>query len=399
MTDPVRYLGSLAQALARMSLYGAGHPARARAADRSLELLRELQTDDPRPAFSFLGREVIYNRTPLRELGDWDWAERLSRCGVQRMEFDRQVDREEYHAFLEDVLARMSLNASGQPVVVRDQVSAPISFGSVGLRESDRTTGTDQASLQDTIRRVTDLTEEADAVAWLHDEVGSDRAVAFAEAETVVASLGAVMHGDRHLMVPLLTLKDFDQYTTTHAMNVSVLAMGLAEYIGLSPREIRLYGMAGLLHDLGKVRVPVDVLRKPGTLTDDERRVLQHHPVDGARIILSGSRRHDLCATVAFEHHIMIDGGGYPDNRSRRDCHHASLLVHVCDVFDALRTHRPYRVAWAVPDILSYIEARIGMEFDADVANAFLAMIREWEVSEAVAASLEPDDATVPVAL
>jgi HD-GYP domain-containing protein (c-di-GMP phosphodiesterase class II) len=207
------------------------------------------------------------------------------------------------------------------------------------------------------------------------------------------------MHGDRQLMVPLLTLKDFDQYTTTHALNVSVLTMGLAEYLGLSPREIRSYGMAGLLHDLGKVRVPLEVLRKPGTLTDEERSAMQHHPVDGAQIILSGSRRHDLCAVVAFEHHIMIDGGGYPTHRTRRDCHHASLLVHVCDVFDALRTHRPYRVAWAVPDILTYIEARIGMEFDADVAKAFLSMVREWELREAVASSLELDESAAPAAL
>jgi HD-GYP domain-containing protein (c-di-GMP phosphodiesterase class II) len=268
----------------------------------------------------------------------------------------------------------------------------------VGLREVDGT-GAAEQELRDAAHRLTDLTEEADAVAWLHDEVSDDRGLAVAEAEAVVASLGAVMHGDRQLMVPLLTLKDFDQYTTTHAINVAVLTMGLAEYLGLSRREIRTYGMAGLLHDLGKVRVPIDILRKPGTLTDEERHAMEHHPVDGARIILSGSRRHDLCATVAFEHHIMIDGGGYPAHRTRGGCHHASRLVHVCDVFDALRTHRPYRVAWAVPEILAYIEARIGVELDVDIARAFLSMVREWELREAVAASLEPDEDVVAGAL
>jgi putative nucleotidyltransferase with HDIG domain len=212
------------------------------------------------------------------------------------------------------------------------------------------------------------------------------------EAEMVVGALSAAMHGDRQILIPLLTLKEFDQYTTTHAMNVAVLAMGLAEYMGLSPREVHAYGTAGLLHDLGKVKIPHEVLRKPGALNPEERAIMNAHPVEGAKMILSGSQRHDLCAVVAFEHHIMIDGGGYPQRQTRRDCHHASMLVHVCDVFDALRTHRPYRVAWVTPSILSYIERRIGTEFHPEVARAFLEMMTEWEVRQAHARAVDDEE-------
>ena len=82
------------------------------------------------------------------------------------------------------------------------------------------------------------------------------------------------MHGDQAFLIPLLRLKRFDQYTTTHAMNVSILAMSLAEYVGLSPTEVRSFGIAGMLHDLGKVSVPEEILNKPGKLTDEERRVM-----------------------------------------------------------------------------------------------------------------------------
>ena len=396
MNIAARYLTSLAQALAKMSLYAEGHPARGRAAEVSFAMLRELQRDDPRPVFSFLGREVIHNQRTLRELSDWDWSERFSACGVQRLEFDGAVGNEEYRIFLEDVLTRISLQSTRNLITTdRPRRPTPIRFGAIGLREGamgSAPMAADVADVADEATRDVNVSEEADAVAWVHSEVLNSRALPVSEAELVVGSLSAAMHGDRDMLIPLLTLKDFDQYTTTHALNVCSLAMGLAEHMGLSGREARAYGVAGLLHDLGKVRVPIDILRKPGALTDAERAVLQNHPVDGAQLILSGSHHHEVCAVVAFEHHIMIEGsGGYPNRQTRRGCHHASLLVHVCDVFDALRTHRPYRVAWQVPDILAHIERHTGTHFDPDVAHAFLRMMRDWELRHAVADSLETD--------
>ena len=193
------------------------------------------------------------------------------------------------------------------------------------------------------------------------------------------------MHGDSQMLLPLLTLKEFDQYTTTHALNVSVLSMGLAEFMGLSPREVRAYGVAGMLHDLGKVRVPKDILTKPGKLTPEEWALMRSHTVEGAKLILQSDQNLDVAALVAFEHHIMINGGGYPERHYRCDCHKASALVHVCDVYDALRTKRPYRDAWEPATTLAYIEKGIGSEFDPDVAKAFIAMMAKWEPRLAVA--------------
>ena len=198
------------------------------------------------------------------------------------------------------------------------------------------------------------------------------------------------------MLLPLLQLKEFDQYTTTHALNVSVLSMGLAEFMGLSPREVRAYGVAGMLHDLGKVRVPKDILTKPGKLTPEEWSIMRSHTVEGARLILQSDQKLDVAALVAFEHHIMINGGGYPDRHYRCDCHKASTLVHVCDVYDALRTKRPYRDAWEPAATLAYIERGIGTEFDADVAKAFIAMMGKWEPRLAYAEPLTGRGVTTP---
>lgn len=131
------------------------------------------------------------------------------------------------------------------------------------------------------------------------------------------------------------------------------------------------YGVAGLLHDLGKVCVPVEILNKPGPLTDAERPDIQPHPAEGARIILRGDAELDLTAVVAYEHHIMLNGGGYP-------------RPHFGRVYDALRTRRPYRDAWPADDVLAYLERGAGTEFDPDLVHAFVAMMRSRELRAAV---------------
>ena len=400
MTEATIYLTSLAQALAKMSLYAEGHPARARAADASYDRLRVLQQSDPQPNFSFLGREVIYAKRALRELGDWDWSQRLSSAGIQRLEFQAEVAREEYRAFLEDLLSRLALFTGPRDRPLLESMASratPIRFGAIGLRGTPSESA-DEGEDLDAMGEESDaldLSEEADVVGWMHDEVLSHHELPLAEAEAVVHSLSHAMHAASHALIPLLSLKEFDQYTTTHALNVSVLAMGLAEHLGLSSREVRAYGVAGLLHDLGKIRIPKEILCKPGPLSDDEFAIMRSHPVEGARIILDSDRKLELCAAVAFEHHIMIDGSGYPARGSRRDCHHASKLVHVCDVFDALRTHRPYRVAWDTSTILTYMERRIGMEFDADITSRFVQMMHERDLRHAHARCIDDEALTV----
>jgi putative nucleotidyltransferase with HDIG domain len=185
------------------------------------------------------------------------------------------------------------------------------------------------------------------------------------------------MHGQQRVVMPLLQLKEFDQYTTAHSLNVSVLSMALAEALGYGPKQVRAVGVAGLLHDIGKVSIPIEVLTKPGKLTDQERELMNQHPVEGARIILRSGDEMELAATVAYEHHIMINGGGYPTLHYPRESGTASRLVHVCDVYDALCTRRPYREAWSSDQSIAYLESRVGLEFDADMVATFVRTLRE----------------------
>lgn len=380
MSEPVKFLTAFAQALATMSLYPEGHPARQKGIDGAFERLGLLQETDPKPRFSFLGHDVVYGEIALRELGDWDWGVRLSDAGVQRVEFQRGTSRDEFELFLEEVLARITLQAIDSATRSPEKRST-IKFGAIGVK------GTEEQRLvipAATTNLTYTLSEEAETVEWMHNEVQSTGELPLFEAESVVRSLSLAMHGDRNVVLPLLQMKEFDQYTTTHSLNVSVLTMALAEWMGMGASDVRAFGVAGLLHDLGKVRIPKEVLTKPGKLTDEEWVLMRKHPVDGAKIIYESDRNLDLAAAVAYEHHIMINGQGYPQRHFQRGVHSASKLVHVCDVYDALRTNRPYREAWEAERVLKQIEQGAGPDFDLEAATAFIEMMRQWEAREAV---------------
>lgn len=376
MSPAARFLSALAQALSTLGLYPEGHRQRERVLDRVHEYLLLLLSEDPHPVFSFLGDEVVYGDRPLRELRGWDWGRRLAELGVQRLEFDGSVRRDELEEFLDGLLARVS-GRGPDTTAARQMRPGGIKFGSLGIRGREDRPDADAEITTATIAFT--LHDEAATVRWLHDEISAGRPLPLAEAETVVRALSVAMHGDQQVLVPLLQLREYDEYTTTHSLNVCVLAMALGEWIGLGPRDVRACGVAGLMHDLGKVKIPLEVLQKPGKLTPEERRLMNSHPAEGARLILSAQQELALPAVVAYEHHIMLDGGGYPSLTYPRDCHYVSRLVHVCDVYDALRTRRPYRDAWPADQVLAYLEERSGTEFDGELAHAFTQMMREWE--------------------
>jgi putative nucleotidyltransferase with HDIG domain len=374
MSDPVHFLNAFAHALGAMTLYPDGHPSRERAVDAAFDELDGLWAPAGHPSFTFLEDEVVFGRERLSELKSWEWGRRLIAAGIQRLEIERKVSREEFSGFLDEVLARLVLS-SVETSEARQMRSLGIRFGAVGLegQEPNDAPAPEMATLD------LALGEEAETFRWMQTQVRSEGSVPFLEAEAVVRSLSVAMHGDSRIVLPLLKLKEFDQYTTTHSLNVAVLSMGLAESLGCGPKDVRAIGVAGLLHDIGKIRIPIEVLTKPGKLTNQERGIMNQHPVNGARIIMQSDEDLGTAAIVAYEHHIMLNGSGYPKLHYSRECTMASRLVHVCDVYDALSTTRPYRDAWPSEQTMSYLQERAGDEFDPDLVAAFIRTLRDGE--------------------
>jgi len=375
MTDPVRFLAAFSQALSTVGLYGDDHPATARSLATAFERLQELQGSSAQLRFTFLPGEVLFDSESVPELEGWEWSSRFIRAGIERVEFTAAVRLEQLERFLTHLAVRLGIR-SGSSADLWQMGESDIRFGLVTLGSTSQ--GSTEAQLP-VVTLSYSLREEKETVDWLHQEIQGGAKLPMVEADAVVRSLSIAMHAEQAMVLPLLELKEFDQYTTTHSMNVSVLAMALGEFLELGGATVRALGVAGLLHDLGKVCIPRDILIKPGKLSEAERNVVRDHPVVGARMLLASPDPMHLAAIVAYEHHIMLDGGGYPALHDARGAQYASRLVHICDVYDALRTNRPYRQAWESERAIAYIEGRAGVEFDPAIARSFTAMLRKWD--------------------
>ena len=388
MSSPVKFLTSLGQVMATMALYNQGHPARERALDDSYQELKDVLAGRDRLKFSFIGGDVVFDRRVVRELKDWDWATRLAGLGIERLEIDPGVTREDYEQFLRDTFQR-SRGEAMDTAEVRHLRATSIRYGTLAL-DTGESLETAEATLA-TATIAYSLRDDVEAIQWMHSHVQNTGELPLLEAETVVRSLAIAMHSQSEIILPLLQLKEFDQYTTTHSTNVSVLAMAIGEYLGFAGRELRVLGVSGLLHDLGKVKIPREILIKPGGFTDEEFAIMKAHPKEGAKLILDRDVRLEVPAVVAYEHHIMLNGGGYPAFHFARDTHYASRLVHVCDVYDALCTNRPYRAAWTSAKALDYIEEKSGTDFDPVFSLPFIKMMKERSVQRL---SLEDPEVT-----
>jgi len=169
------------------------------------------------------------------------------------------------------------------------------------------------------------------------------RQISVASTEAIVDELVTRVIHDRSAAISLACLKGHDEYTFAHCVHTALLSLALGEAMGLDEEELRQLGVAAMLHDVGKVFVPVEVIRKPGKLSDDEWQVMCRHPVDGAAVLLEYGELPVIAPAVALEHHMRVDLGGYPKPRAPRELCLVSMIVPLADVYDALTTYRPYR--------------------------------------------------------
>ena len=272
------------------------------------------------------------------------------------------------------MLIEMRARMAASPESVGQWASGPIQFGTLVVNEERPDGKIIVDSVVDALH-FSGLGAELEAIGFVHEEVFAGRDVPMAEVETVVHGLALTIRREQDVLLPLLDLRTFDEYTTTHSCNVAMLSIGLAEALGLSDGDARAIGTAALLHDIGKMRLPQDVLTKPGKLSAEERLLIETHPVEGARILSARGIGNGLAATVAYEHHIWYDGrGGYPGFAFPRTTHYASRIVHVCDIYDALCSRRPYRDAWSREKALALIQSVAGTELDPAIAAAFVKM-------------------------
>jgi len=217
---------------------------------------------------------------------------------------------------------------------------------------------------------------EADRTRQLHEAAAQGYSLSFPEASGIVTCLTDVLDCGS-LSARSDVICTLDEYTTVHSINTALLSMKLARQLGYEERDIIEVGVAGLLHDIGKVRLGDLPSVSRQMLSGDERGVLQSHTQEGARLLLDSGAPFAIAAIVAYEHHMPWKGeGGYPTRHFDRPTHVFSRIVAVCDVYDVLRGERSFRPALGTAATAKYMGLLGNRGLDPEILKAFLELAR-----------------------
>jgi len=196
------------------------------------------------------------------------------------------------------------------------------------------------------------------------------------QVERIMRVLEDQLFANRSSLISLASLKSYDEYTYTHAINIAILTMAQAESLGVPKRLVHDFGVAAMLHDVGKTLVPEHILKKPSKLEPHEYEEMKKHPITGSILLLRNPSIPKLAAIVAYEHHLLYNASGYPALPRPRTQHLCSMLTSLSDFYDALRTNRPYQTARPSDEILAMLQTRIGTHFEERLARHFVSLIQ-----------------------
>ena len=210
------------------------------------------------------------------------------------------------------------------------------------------------------------------AVTSMFQEARMGKAVNTANAQKLVEEINDSVSRNPGALISLARLKTADDYTYMHSVAVCALMIALAKQLGLSESETRRAGIAGLLHDLGKALMPMEVLNKPGKLTDEEFAIIKKHPEEGHRLLLGNPDADEMTLDVVLHHHEKVDGTGYPKGLKDQEISLFAKMGAICDVYDAITSNRPYKAGWPPSESLRKMAEWATGHFDQRVFQAFV---------------------------
>jgi len=222
------------------------------------------------------------------------------------------------------------------------------------------------------------------AVTSMFEEARMGRAVDATSAQRLVEEISDSVSRNPGALISLARLKTADDYTYMHSVAVCALMVALARELGMDESQTRAAGTAGLLHDLGKAVMPLDVLNKPGKLSDAEFAIIRSHPEEGHRILQQAEKADPVALDVVLHHHEKVDGSGYPKRLSGDQISIFAKMGAVCDVYDAITSNRPYKTGWDPAESVRKMAEWSQGHFDMRIFQAFVKSIGIYPIGSLV---------------
>jgi len=367
----------LAAALRGTELYSSAHPIVQRGIDALTAAAVERLQSSPSVVVGFIGDEVVVDGTRLSRgtaslIG---FARDLRDRGIEKITFTRGLSRAEVGHLIAAFTDRASPIPLSERLIARGVRN--VTLGRIVVDEvSD-----DQAGIAAAQRVYGTAVETAENL-WNAAKAGDQPDPS--AARKIIDGLARLVTQDRTSLMALTALKKYDNYTFTHMVNVAALAMAQARALNIDGPLLREFGFAALMHDIGKVNTPLEVLNKPDKLTKDEFDIMKRHVVDGAHILRRTPEMPALAPIVAFEHHLKQDLSGYPENIGSRKLNLCTMIVSIADVFDALRSNRPYRQGLATVRIRSIMGEQGNPAFNQVLLKRFVNLMGLFPVGNLV---------------
>ncbi len=372
-TEILQVVTCLNGAVSNTHLYAADHPQVVRYLRRAHDRLRQVLKAQSEITFLIVDDDVVVDNQAVTSKTPHlvQFVQMLKQCAIERLTVSSNVTYAELVQLVGDL-------ASTDLDVVR---STPgIKLGKVKIQTQSGTDLPGTALTPETKERLQALAvfreRSLDDLKDLYHQIRTSREISPLGLEEMVRGFLRGMLRNVNPLKMLAALKSSDEYTFTHAINVCILTMAQAESLGIKGRILHDIGIAAAMHDVGKMFVSDDILNKPEKLTDEEWQLIRGHAAQGAQYILRLEGIPKLAFLASLEHHIRYDGAGYPDLGKDWRPNIVSQMIAIADVFDAMRSRRPYNEPKPDALIKKILQAESGSAFNPELVQNFLRLIK-----------------------
>jgi HD-GYP domain-containing protein (c-di-GMP phosphodiesterase class II) len=368
-----RSISQLTAAISNTRLYSLDHPYVDQYSEAAYSGLSRLLRFMPSFTFFLVGDGIVIKDRPLVGAGQFldKFISILKEKGVERVSFESGLTKSELLEFI------ASLAAKGDVPV---RTSSSIRVGKVELRitgDQKRLEDDDSSDSEAEKSRSEEISGELelDRIKELYFMAGRGKRLDLRALDAIVRRFITGFLWNINPIRLLASVKTADEYTFTHAVNVGILTIAQARAVGFGGRSLHQIGVASMLHDVGKIFVPEEILNKPGMLTPEERTTIETHTVKGGRYLMTLPNIPRIAVLAALEHHRRYDGSGYPGLTSDWKPNIVGQLITIADVFDALRSTRSYSPAKPLKDIYEILARERGTAFNPMLVDSFVRLI------------------------
>lgn len=362
-------LRSLANALGTAQLYSVEHPQLASLIARAVDAQQQFVGNAGTKTLVFMKGIGFLEGRPLSHNPHLDRIARLcEQHDIGFIQFRAQVTAAEMRQLVRVLVGVESRTTMRIP-------TGNIQIGAVEAPES--------GDLVEDIREISSFeqlsAEDLKQIGEFYHAVGKQEAFNLKSLASVIAGFITAFRREANPLLALVPLRLLDEYTFTHSVNVGILNIAQGMSLGIEGQLLHDIGIAGLLHDVGKIFTDQQILKKPAALTTEEWHIMKLHPSRGAQYLLNQPDVPRVAVITAFEHHMRYDLSGYPQVPAHWELSLCSQMTMISDTFDALRTRRIYKDSWDFPKISGHMLNLGGAQLNPDLTLNFLKVLKQLE--------------------